>query len=55
VLALSFGSLAADRLRDTTNAFEFSGVLLVVMAILKDRLDERIAETDKARRKSDQT
>jgi len=34
----------------TANAFGFSSVLLVVMAISKDRLDERIPESDKAQR-----
>ena len=32
----------------TVNAFGFSGVLLAVMAIPKDRFDGRIAERDKA-------
>lgn len=39
----------------TVNAFGFSGVLLVAMAIQKDRLDERIEESDMAQGKSDQT
>ena len=39
-----------DRRKSTANEFGFSGVLLVVMAISKDRLDERIPESDKAQR-----
>jgi len=36
----------------TVNSSGFSGVLLVVMAIPKDRLDGRIAERDQGQGKS---
>ena len=39
----------------TANAFVLSGALLVVMAIQKERIDERMIESDEAQRKSNQT
>ena len=39
----------------TANAFVLSGALLVVMAIQKERMDERIIEGDEAQIKSNQT